>query len=470
MRYDVAVIGGGPGGYVAAIRAAQLGGKVLLVEKDQLGGVCLQHGCIPTKTLLNSAQKWQELKICAEFGLKAEQISFNFAAVMERKNQVIHQMQSGIAQLIKSNRIDCITGTARFQSANRLCVEQAEGEINYEANKIIIATGSQPMRLPIAGMDLPGVIDSNQLLAMTQLPKSMLVMGAGAVGIEFAAILQAFGCEVTVVELLPTILPSADQDIIKRAGLLLRKQGIRMMTKSKVLQIEESEDGMNVSLDTDKGMQQIVVEKVLAATGRQAVTTGFGLEHTDVIYTRKGIGVNEKMETNVSGIYAIGDVTGQYMLAHVASAEGLVAAENAMGIDSKMDYDAVPACVFTTPEIAMVGLTEQAAAEQNIPVKVSKFNFASNGKAVSMGETDGLVKIIANAADDKVIGMHILGTHASDLIMEGAIAARNGLKAEDIAKTIHPHPSLSEAVMESAHGISGDMIHQVVLKGRNSGN
>ena len=466
MLYDVAVIGGGPGGYVAAIRAAQLGAKVLLVEKDKLGGVCLNRGCIPTKTLLKSAEKWQELKNCHEFGLQADHISFNFETIMERKNQVVSKLRGGIEQLIKSNQIEVVYGVGTLEGPNRLSITQEDKSISYETKNIIIATGSTPMRLPIPGQGLPDVIDSNQLLEMTHVPRSMVVIGAGAVGIEFAAIFQSFGCEVTVVEMLPTILPNIDSDIVKRMGIILRKQGIKMLTNTKVTSFGESTEGIKVSLDNGKKIQEIVVEKVLVATGRKPVVGELGLEDAGIDYSKAGIKVNKKMETNIPGIYAIGDSTGQEMWAHAATAEGMIAAENALGGNSIMDYSAVPGCIFTTPELAMVGLTEKEAQDQKITIKVSKFNFASNGKAVSMGATDGLVKIITHADSDKVLGMHILGAHASDLIMEGAIAIRNGLTAEEIAHTIHPHPSLSETVMESAHGINGTIIHQIILKGR----
>lgn len=466
MLYDVAVIGGGPGGYVAAIRAAQLGGKVLLVEKDKLGGVCLNRGCIPTKTLLKSAEKWQELQKCHEFGLQAEKIGFDFMAITARKNEVVSKLRSGIEQLVHSNAIDVVYGVARIEGQNWVSVCLEDEEISYQAQNIIIATGSTPMHLPVPGQELLGVIDSNQLLEMTHVPRSMVVIGAGAVGIEFAAIFQSFGCEVTVVEMLPTILPNIDSDIIKRMGIILRKQGIKMLTHTKVTRMEEDSAGIRVFLDTGKGQQELVVEKVLVATGRKPVVHGIGLEGRPLVFSASGITVNDKMATNVPGIYAIGDSTGQEMWAHAASAEGMVAAENAMGGNVRIDYRAVPGCIFTTPEVAMVGITEQQAQEQNIPIKISKFNFASNGKAVSMGETDGLVKIIAHAESDQVVGMHILGAHASDLIMEGAIAIQNGLTAQDIASTIHPHPSLSETVMESANGINDKVIHQVVLKGR----
>lgn len=470
MLYDVAVIGGGPGGYVAAIRAAQLGGKVLLVEQDKLGGVCLNRGCIPTKTLLKSAEKWQELQTCHEFGLLAENISFNFAAITQRKNQVVSKLRSGIEQLIKSNAIEVVYGVGRLEGPNRLSVSQGDEQISYEVKNIIIATGSMPMDLPILGQELPDVINSNQLLEMTYVPASMMVIGAGAVGIEFAAIFQSFGTKVTVVEMLPRILPGIDSDMVKRMTPLLRKQGIKMLINTKVMSMRDSVDGIRVSVDNGQGMEELVVEKVLVATGRRPVVDGLGLAAAGIEYSRAGIKVNKNMETNIRGIYAIGDVTGQEMWAHAASAEGMVAAENALGGQVTVDYSAVPGCLFTTPELAMVGLTEQEAQDQKLEIKVSKFNFASNGKAVAMGETDGLVKIIAHATSDKVLGMHILGAHASDLIMEGAIAIRNGLRAEEIAHTIHPHPSLSETVMESAHGINGPIVHQLILRGRGSNN
>lgn len=466
MDFDVAVMGGGPGGYVAAIRAAQLGGRVVLVEKEKLGGVCLNRGCIPTKTLLRSAEKWEGLSRCAEFGLKAENIGFDYAVIAERKNNVVAGLRGGIEQLVKSNNITVINGTAVLTGARQLEVSTASEQVAISAGSIIIATGSVPSTIPVAGHDLPEVITSDQLLELTQVPKSLVVVGAGVVGIEFGAIMKAFGCEVTIVEMLPTILPMLDSELVKRMGLLLRKQGIKTLTGAKVTAIEAAADGVTVKVETGKGVQDIRADKVLIATGRQPVTEGLGLGMAGVIFGRSGIQVNSRMETNVAGIYAIGDVTGQSMLAHTASAAGIVAAENAMGLSAVMDYGAIPSCIFTHPEIASVGLTEEQAKTQNIDYKSSKFNFAANGKAVTMGETDGLVKIIAEAASGKVLGMHILGPHASDLIMEGALAIRNGLTARDIAHTVHPHPTLSETVMESAHGIYGDIIHQVKIKPR----
>lgn len=464
MGYDVAVIGGGPGGYVAAIRVAHLGGRVLLIEKDNLGGVCLNRGCIPTKTLLKSAEKWQDLVRCAEFGLRAEAIGFDFNAIIERKNKVVTGLRGGIEQLVKSNDIAVIRGVAAVTSPQRLVISTETGQETVDGSKIIIATGSTPSSIPVPGHQLSAVITSDELLELTEVPKSMLVIGAGVVGIEFSAIMKAFGCEVIVVEMLPTILPMLDGDLIKRMGLSLRKQGIKTLAGTKVMAIEEAAGGVVVKVDTGKGVQEFLVEKVLVAAGRSPVTEGLGLDTLGVTFDHTGIKVNERMETNIAGVYAIGDVTGQSMLAHTASTAGLVAAENAMGLNSVMDYSAIPSCIFTTPEIAMVGLTEEAAKAQNLEFKSSKFNFAANGKAVTMGETDGLVKIIAETATGKVVGMHIMGPHASDLIMEGTLAIRNRLTAKDIAHTIHPHPTLSESIMESAHGIYGESIHQAKLK------
>ncbi len=464
MNYDVAVIGGGPGGYVAAIRAAQLGARVLLIEKDQLGGVCLNRGCIPTKTLLKSAEKWRDLKQCNEFGLTADNIGFDYQLVTARMNQVVEQMQRGIAQLVKSNAIDLKVGTARLTARDQISMAANSGTEQYSVRKIILATGSVPMGLPVPGSQLPGVINSDQLLAMTEVPRNMVIVGAGAVGIEFAAIFQSFGCNVTVVEMLPHILPNIDNELVKRMALLLRKQGVRMLTNTRVTAIKNGTAGVAVAVSDGTNTQHIETEKVLASIGRMPVVSGLGLAEVGIEYSHKGVKVNAKMETTVEGVYAIGDVTGQYMWAHAASAAGMIAAENACGQNVMVDYQAVPGCIYTTPEMAMVGLTEQAALAQGKTFKVSKFNFAANGKAVSMGEPDGMVKIIADKITDEVLGMHILGPHASDLIMEGGLAIQNKLPAKAIAHAIHPHPSLSETVMECAHGVNGASVHQVKRK------
>jgi dihydrolipoamide dehydrogenase len=465
--YDIAVIGGGPGGYVAAIRAAQLGAKVLLIEKEKLGGVCLNRGCIPTKTLLNSAEKWRELQQCATFGLRADNIGFDFSAIMQRKEHVVTQLQAGVVQLVAGNGITLCYGTAVLQGHGRIAVRTAGGSEIYEARRIIIATGSTTTVPPLPGVELPGVISSDEVLFLAEVPRSMLIIGAGAVGIEFATIFQAFGTKVTVVEMMPSILPAIDSDLVKRMALLLRKQGVTMVTGARMTEIRQVTDGLLVTVASGDKIQEIPVEKVLNAVGRQPNLTGLGLETAGVIYDRKGVPANEKMETNVAGIYAVGDVTGRYMWAHAASVEGTVAAENALGGDAAMDYSAVPGCIFTEPEIAVVGLTEQEAVAAGRKVKVGRFNFASVGKAVAMAKSDGMAKIVADAESGAVIGMHILGPHASDLIMEGVVAVRQGLTIHDLKHIIHPHPTLTEVIGESVHNTEGLAIHQLRLGGGN---
>lgn len=464
MDFDVAVIGGGPGGYVAAIQAAQLGAKVLLVEKEKLGGVCLQRGCIPTKTLLTSAEKWRELQRLPEFGLSADHLAFNFLAVRDRMRQVVAQMERGILQLINSNNIALKFGTASLKSPHQLSVQSAKGSELYTAQKVILAAGSVPINLLIPGAELTGVVNSDRLLDFREVPRSLLVIGAGAVGLEFASIFKTFGASVTIVEMMPQILPGVDSDIVKRLGLALRKQEIKMLTNTKVIRIVQGEDSLKVEVLNGEHTKILSAQTVLVAVGRRPLTTGLGLEAAGVKYSPKGIEVDKKMQTNVEGIYAIGDITGKHMLAHAASAAGLAAAQNAMGAQVAVDFSAVPACVFTTPEAAMVGLTEQEAIKQGQKIIINKFNFVANGKAVSLGQTDGMVKMIADSLSDKVLGMHIVGPHASDLIMEGTLAIANQLKVKDISHTIHPHPTLSETIMECAHGIGGASIYQVKFK------
>jgi len=466
MDYQVCVIGAGTGGYVAAIRAAQLGAKVLLIEKKDLGGVCLNRGCIPTKTLLKSAEKWQELTHAEEFGMFISECAYDWDKIMERKNNVIYQLRSGVEKLIKSNKIDLIEGTAHLIDAHKVnIVTDNPGEERcITAGNVILATGSAPAKPPIPGSDCTGVINSDDILSLSEVPQSIIIIGAGAVGIEFAGIYAGFGCEVTVVEMAPNILPLCDSDMQKRMGLALRKQAIKTMAGSTVKEIKRGSLGLEVTVES-KGKETILAaEKVLVATGRTPVFNAEELAKAGVEYTRQGISVNDEMETSVPGVYAVGDVTGKWMLAHTASHQGLVAAENACGKDEVMNYAAVPGCIFTTPEIAWVGLNEQECAAAGRKVVISKFNFAGNGKALTMGQTDGLVKLIADAETHKVIGCHIMGPHASDLVMEGVVAVRQGLTAEQLAECIHPHPTLSEAVGEAAMGLFGDMVHQVNLK------
>lgn len=463
MQYDIAVIGGGPGGYTAAIKASQLGAKTVLIEKDTVGGTCLNRGCIPTKALIASVSKLNDFKHAAEFGLKADNVSFDFAAVMEHKTVVTKQLVQGVTSLIKGNNIDYVQGAAKLVENKIINVAKADELLQIRADKIIIATGSKVFVPPIEGIDLPGVLDSDELLELAVLPESMIVVGGGVVGMEFAVIFQALGCQVTIVEMLPAILDRMDKDLVTRIGLPLRKQGIKFMTSTKVKSIAQKDGKLAVSVENAKGEDVLVAEKVLVCTGRVPVVSDIGLELAGVKYSNKGIEVNDKLETNVEGIYAIGDVTGKSMLAHSASAAAIVAAQNAMGQNEIMDFSNIPACVFTLPELASVGMTEREANEAGIEIATSKFNFAGNGKAIAIGETDGFVKIIADKNSHKVLGMHIMGPHASDLIMEGTVAVAGGLTVDQLAHTVHPHPTLSEVTLECAEGVFGEAVHQMKI-------
>lgn len=466
MSYQLCVIGAGTGGYVAAIKAVQMGAKVILIEKDNLGGVCMNKGCIPTKTLLKSAEKWRDLQNIEEFGIFVEGAAYDWEKVMERKNNVVYQMRKGLEKLIKLNKIEVVVGKAEFIDKHNIHIvtDNPEQERDITAEKIIIATGSEPFVPPIPGSELSGVITSDDVLKLEEVPGSMVIVGAGAVGVEFASIYAGFGCITTVVEMAPAILPLCDTDMQKRMGLSLRKQYITTKVGAAVKAISRSENGLAVTIE-QKGKEEVLeAEKVLLAVGRKPVFVAEQLDKIGVAYNRKGIVVNEKMETSVPGIYAVGDVTGLSMLAHSASHQGLVAGINAMGGNASMQYDVIPSCIFTQPEIAQVGMTEQECKLAERDIVISKFNFMANGKAVSMGETDGLVKLIADAQSHKVIGVHIMGAHASDLIAEGVVALQNGLRAEEIAVCIHPHPTLSEAVGEAAMGLFGDMLHQLNMK------
>jgi dihydrolipoamide dehydrogenase len=466
MDYDVAIIGAGTGGYVAAIKAAQMGKKVAIIEKRDLGGVCLNRGCIPTKTLLKSAEKWQEVTHCSDFGIFVSEAAYDWEKIKNRKDDVIHQLRSGIEKLLDANKVTMLVGEATIKDAHNIHIQpdNPDGFMDISAENIIIATGSSPAKPPIPGIKTLGVITSDDLLKLDEVPQSLLIVGAGVIGLEFAGIYAGFGCQVTVVEMTPSILPPSDIDMQRRMNVALRKQFITVKTNAAVKEIKTGVEGLNVSVESRGKTEVLTAEKVLIATGRTPNINQDELNKLGVAFTRKGITVNEKMETSVPGIYAIGDVTGMSMLAHSAAHMGIVAAENICGTAAKMDYSAIPSCIFTTPEIAAVGLTEQECKAQNLDVKISKFNFAGNGKALTMGETDGLVKLIADAKTHKIVGCHIMGAHASDLIMEGTLAVQQGLTAEQVATTIHPHPTLSEAVDEAALGLFGQMIHQVTIK------
>jgi len=457
---DVVIIGGGPGGYVAAIKAAHLGLKAILVEKDKLGGVCLNRGCIPTKALVSTAELLNHLQRAGEFGIQVKDYSIDFPAIMKRKDLITQRLSSGVGQLMKANQVRVARGEGQIVEPGKVEVTNTAGEKELIKTKnIIIATGSKVMRLPIPGIDSEGVITSDEALSLSELPSRMLIIGGGVVGIEFAGIFKALGVEVTVVEMLPRILLPIDEEIAFRLTQLLKRKGIEILTDSKVKEIKKNHQNLEVLISTSDGEKKLETEKVLLAAGRIPELGNIDVQRLGIELDGKAIKVDEKMRTNIPGIYAVGDVVGRIMLAHVASREGIVAVENISGKETLMDYKVVPNCVFSMPEVASVGLTEEEARKENNNIKVSKFPFMANGKALGMGETEGMVKIIADGDTLEILGVHILGAHASDLIAEGTLAMSMEATAFEIINTIHAHPTLAEAIAEAAEGIVGKPIH-----------
>ena len=457
---DVVIIGGGPGGYVSAIKAAHLGLKALLVEKDKLGGVCLNWGCIPTKALVSTAELLNHLQRAEEFGIQVKDYSIDFSAIMKRKDLITQRLSSGVGQLMKANQVRVIRGEGQIIEPGKVEIIGTTGEKEIIKTKnIIIATGSSVMRLPIPGIDSEGVITSDGALSLNELPSRMLIIGGGVVGIEFAGIFRALGVEVTVVEMLPRILLPIDEEIARRLTQLLKRKGIEILADSKVKEIKKNHQNLEVLISTADGEKKLETEKVLLSAGRVPELGNIDVQRLGIELNGKAIKVDEKMRTNIPGIYAVGDVVGKIMLAHVASREGLVAVENIAGKEVLMNYKVVPNCVFSMPEVASVGLTEEEARKEKNNIKVSKFPFMANGKALGMGETEGMVKIIADGDTLKLLGVHILGTHASDLIAEGTLALSMEATAFEIVNTIHAHPTLAEAIAEAAEGITGKPIH-----------
>jgi dihydrolipoamide dehydrogenase len=452
---DLVVIGGGPGGYVAAIHAAHLGAQVALIEKDRLGGTCLNRGCIPTKALVKSAEVFLEAKRADEFGVEIGSVKANLPQIMARKKKVVDALVSGVEQLMKANKVSLHHGTGRLVSPCLVKVNTTE----IGAKKIIIATGSESALLPIDGLGLSGVVTTDDILELEELPESLIIIGGSHVGVEFASIFNALGTHVTIVKRRPLLLEPIDEEIGRRFAQLLPRQGIRVITGAAVKAIRRDGSLLRVVWDATGGEQGVNGQMVLMATGRRPYSEGLGWSELGLKMEGSAISVTEYLETNIDGVYAIGDVLGKHMLAHVASYEGEIAAENALGRRRRADYRAVPMCVFTYPEIAGVGITEQDAKDGNIPHRVSKFPFAACGRAVAMGETVGMVKVICHARDGRVLGVHIMGPHAGDLIAEGALAIQVGATARDLAHTIHAHPTLPEAMQETAMGLVDGAIH-----------
>ncbi|HWQ76286.1 MAG TPA: dihydrolipoyl dehydrogenase, partial [Syntrophomonas sp.] len=408
---DLLIVGGGPGGYVAAVRARQLGMEVTLFEQDKLGGTCLNRGCIPTKAYFKNAEVMRTLQHAGDYNLSCGEIQFSLAQAKARKDAIVNKLVTGVVSLLQANGVEVIQGCAEIIDAATM---RANGR-EYSGRKILVATGSEPAPLPIPGIDLPGVITSTELLEMEEAPPRLVIIGAGVVGLELACIFNAFGSQVTVLEAADHMLGSLDSELVKRMQVFLKRQGITVHTGCSVQEIQDRQDHLAVMAQDKKNAPlSAEAELVLAAAGRKAVTAGLNLDQLGIATEGGFIKVDANFESSVKGIYAIGDVIGGPMLAHVASEEGIAAVEKMCGVPGEVAYHAVPACIFTFPEIATVGLSEDQAKARGIAYKTGKFQFAANGKAMTMGETDGLVKVIADA-DDVIIGVHILGPHASDL-------------------------------------------------------
>ncbi|MBP1715334.1 MAG: dihydrolipoamide dehydrogenase [Deltaproteobacteria bacterium] len=461
VEKDLVIIGGGPGGYVAAIRAAQLGGKVTLIEQEELGGTCLNWGCIPTKALLRGVEILDLIEGGKDYGIQAGSVTVDFAKLMARKDRAVKTLVGGVSGLMKANGIEVIKGTGRLVSPQKIEVVNAKQEKEiYQARKIILAPGSVSAEIPIPGAKLPGVIDSNGALTLKEIPESLVIIGAGPIGLEFGTVYAALGAKVTVLEMLPQVLPSEDPEIAAVLEKTLRRFKIQSLTGVKVEKIIERPEGkLQVTAAVGGGEKVFPAQYVLMAVGRKPKVEGLGLEEAGVKFSKKWIEVNDKMETNMPGVFAIGDVTGKWLLAHYASAQGEVAARNALGQEAQMDERVVPRCVYTLPEVASVGLTEKKAGEEGHRVKVGRFPFAANGKATILGERNGLVKIVADEKYDEILGVHIVGPHATDLIGEAVVAMRLEGTAPDIGHAIHPHPTLTEAMMEAAFDVDGTAVH-----------
>ena len=461
QEFDVLVIGGGPGGYVAAIRAAQLGAGVTLIEKNKLGGTCLNVGCIPTKAILHSAELYEAIQKGARIGISAEGVSVDWPQVIAHKDAVSAQLSTGVSGLMKRNKIRVIEGEARFTAPKALKITKKDDSAEHlSADKIIIASGSAPALPPIPGVrENPNCIDSTGALSLPAVPKSMVVIGGGVIGIELASAYSRFGTKVTVVEMLPRLLPMMDGELTMTVQKQLAASGVEFCLEAQALAVEPSPVGARVRVRTGGRALYFEAEKVLVAVGRRADTAALNLEAAGIANDRGRITVNDRMETNVPGVYAVGDCVGRVMLAHTASAMGEVAAENALGKSAVYEQKTNPSCVYVSPEFAGVGLTEEQAQAAGIDYRVGKFPLAANGKSVIEGCADGVVKVLADKKYGEILGVHILGPRATDLIAEAALALRLEATVDELIGTIHAHPTVAEAVREAALAVGKRAIH-----------
>lgn len=461
MKYDIIVLGSGPGGYVTAIRASQLGFKVAVIEKENLGGICLNWGCIPTKALLKSAQVFDYLKHASDYGLTVSSFDKDFPAVIQRSRGVAQGMSKGVTFLMKKNKIDVIDGFGKIKPGKKVDVTDKDGKVTeLSADHIIIATGARSRELPNLPQDGVKVIGYRQAMSLPAQPKKMIVVGSGAIGVEFAHFYNSMGTEVTIVEFMPNVVPVEDEDISKEFEKSLKKSGITVMTNSSVEKIDTSGAGVKAFVKTAKGEEILEADILLSAVGIKTNIENIGLEEVGIAVDRDKILVNAYNQTNIPGYYAIGDVTPGQALAHVASAEGINCVEKIAGLHvDPIDYGNVPGCTYATPEIASVGLTEKAAKEKGYELKIGKFPFSASGKAKAAGAADGFVKVIFDAKYGEWLGCHMIGAGVTDMIAEAVVARKLETTGHEILKAIHPHPTMSEAVMEAVAAAYGEVIH-----------
>jgi dihydrolipoamide dehydrogenase len=455
-KYDVIVLGSGPGGYVTAIRASQLGLKTAVIEKESLGGVCLNWGCIPTKALLKSAQVFEYLKHAGDYGLQVKDYDKDFDAVVNRSRNVADGMSKGVQFLMKKNKIDVISGYGKIKPGKKVDVDGKE----YSADHIIIATGARSRELPSLPQDGKKVIGYRQAMTLKKQPKKLIIVGSGAIGVEFAYFYNAMGTEVTVVEYMPRIVPVEDEDVSKQLERSFKKSGIKIMTSTEVTAVDTSGKGLKATVKTKKGEETLEADVVLSAVGIKTNIENIGLEDVGIVTDRDKILVNDFYQTNMPGYYAIGDVTPGPALAHVASAEGILCVEKIAGHHIEaLDYGNIPGCTYCSPEVASVGLTEAQAKEQGLEIKVGKFPFSASGKASAGGNTEGFVKVVFDAKYGEWLGCHMIGAGVTDMIAEAVLGRKLETTGHEVLKTVHPHPTMSEAVMEAVADAYDEVIH-----------
>ncbi|MEK7819126.1 MAG: dihydrolipoyl dehydrogenase [Bacteroidota bacterium] len=459
-NYDIIIIGGGPGGYVAAIRAGQLGLKTLVVEKEKLGGICLNWGCIPTKALLKNAEVFETLKHAEDFGFSFENLKVDFSKAIKRSRDISGRLSKGIEFLLKKNKVEYISGSAKIISKGVVEVTQSGKVENINAKNIIIATGARPRSVPGITIDRKQVITSSEAMILNEVPKRLIIIGAGAIGVEFAYFYNTYGSKITLIEMMPSIIPVEDKEVSKTLSRIFQKNGIEILTETKVESIKTGSE-VTVSISSKDGKKDIVGDIALVAIGVQGNIENLGLEEVGIKTEKSFIKVDEFYKTNVDGIFAIGDVNGPPWLAHVASSEGVVCVEKIAGKNPpKIDYSAIPGCTYSQPQIASVGLTEEKAIEKGYQIKIGRYQFRSHGKAMAMNETEGFVKLIFDEKYGELLGAHIIGPEATEMIAELTIAKTLEATAEQIHRTIHAHPTLTEGIAEAAMDAYGESIHQ----------